>query len=153
MRICRPDYKASKQTRASPLWLCVRGSSSPSVRLPACSQRPSEAIRSLHADNEVCRRIVQWQDFYCCENTMSKAKGLFPFMTRGAHGITEGSQSRSSDRTGFWKQKLRQRPQRRAACWLALIGLSSRLSHSTQTTNPGETSTHIRLCFPTSITN
>ena len=46
--------------------------------------------------------------------------------------ITEGSQGRSSNRTGTWRQDLKYRPGMSAAYWLASHDLINLLSQSTQ---------------------
>jgi len=46
--------------------------------------------------------------------------------------INEGSQDRTPDKAGIWRQELVQRPWRGAAYWLVLNGLLSQLSYRTQ---------------------
>ena len=56
--------------------------------------------------------------------------------------IPKGSQDRSSQRAGTWRQELMQRPWRDVFYWLASPGLFSLLSYRTQDYHPRDGTTH-----------
>jgi hypothetical protein len=62
--------------------------------------------------------------------------------------IPKGSQDRSSQRAGTWRQELMQRPWRDAAYWLVSSGLLSLLSYRIQDYQPRDGPTHNGLGPP-----
>jgi hypothetical protein len=66
--------------------------------------------------------------------------------------IIKGSQDKSSNRTGTWRQELMQRQWRGTAYWLAPCGLLCMLSCRTQDHQPRDDTIHHGLGPPPSIT-
>jgi hypothetical protein len=96
--------------------------------------------------------------FYCYnENTMIKKQGvlggILSVFISTLLFFLKGSQDRSSNRAGTWRQELMQRPQKDATYWLALHCLLSLLSHRTPDLQFRDSTTHNGLGPPTSITD
>lgn len=89
-----------------------------------------------------------------CENTMIKTtwveKDLFKFTTLRSYFITKRNQKQDL-MVGTWRQKLKQRPWRKAAYWLASYDLLSVPSYIFQDHLPKGGTTHNELGPPMSI--